>query len=131
MTQAPPAAPSSMPPAKQGNGLAVAGMVLGIIALGLFCFWFVSIPCAIVGLILSLLGNKKAKETGAGAGMAKAGMILGIIAIALAVLIVIAAAVGIHMFGPKIQEELQKKAREATQQATQPTAMLWLQSLLV
>jgi amino acid transporter len=84
MTEAPSAPVSAG--AKKGNGLAVAGMILGIVALGLFCIIYVSVPCAIVGLILSILGSKKAKETGSGKGMAKAGMILAIIALALTLL---------------------------------------------
>ena len=95
MTQAPPVAPMQPAPGapKQGNGMAVAGMVLGIVACALFCVWYLSIPSAIVGLILSVLGGKRAKETGTGAGMAKAGMILSIIAIAAAILIIILAIV--------------------------------------
>ena len=77
--------------------MAVAGMVLGIISLALFCIWYVSFPCAITGLILSMVGLGKSKQTGAGAGMAKAGLILSIIALSLALLIIILLLVGIAM----------------------------------
>jgi uncharacterized membrane protein len=121
MTQVPqmqPAAP------KQGNGLAVAGMILGIIALALFCIWWLSIPSAIVGLILSILGSKKARETGVGAGMAKAGTIMSIIAIGLAILIVILAVVGISLMGNKLQE-MQREVEQHKQQT-----MLLIESFL-
>src|ERR1700722_10486647 len=35
--------------APKPSGLAVASMVLGIISLVLFCVWYLSIPCAIIG----------------------------------------------------------------------------------
>jgi hypothetical protein len=33
--------------AQKGNGMAVAGMVLGIVSLVLLCVWYVSILCAV------------------------------------------------------------------------------------
>lgn len=55
------------PPESPGFG--VASMVLGIISLCLSCCaYFISIPCAIVGIILGLIGLKKQ----AGRGMATA-----------------------------------------------------------
>ena len=46
------------PPESPGFG--VASMVLGIISLCLSCCaYFISIPCAIVGIILGLIGLKK------------------------------------------------------------------------
>ena len=64
-------------------------MVLGIVSLVIFCAWPLSIPCAIVGLILGLIAGGKAKrgERG-GRGMAKAGVITSTIAIVLAVLFI-------------------------------------------
>ena len=90
-----PVAPQPTGP-PQGNGLAVAGMVLGIIGLGLFCLWPVAIPCAIVGLILSVLGKKKSKITGTGGGMATTGLVLSIIALALDILFMILALSGAY-----------------------------------
>jgi len=100
MTQAPPEAPQApqppMGPAPNpGKGLGIAGMILGIVALVLFCIWYVAIPCAIVGLILSLIGKKKSKEANAPTGMATAGLILSVIALAFDLLIAILAIVGI------------------------------------
>lgn len=102
MTQA-PQAPEGAPAEKKGNGLAIAGMVLGIVAIALFCIWYIGLPCAVVGLILSVLGLKKAKATGAGTGMAKAGLILCIIALALDIIgaIFLAAAVTALVTGAK------------------------------
>lgn len=58
------------PPESPGFG--VASMVLGIISLCLSCCaYFISIPCAIVGIILGLIGLKKQ----AGRGMATAGLV--------------------------------------------------------
>ena len=62
------------PPESPGFG--VASMVLGIISLCLSCCaYFISIPCAIVGIILGLIGLKKQ----AGLGMETAGLVCSII----------------------------------------------------
>lgn len=55
-------------------GLNVAALVLGIVSLVLWCFWFISIPCAILALIFGIIGIKKE-----GKGMAIAGIITGVI----------------------------------------------------
>ena len=79
-------------------------MILGIAALALICIWWISIPAAIVGLVLSNLGGKQAKETGVGKGMAKAGLIMSVIALALAVLLVILGMIGIAIFRSQIEQ---------------------------
>ena len=112
MTEAPqpPEAPAPAPPAAAqggGNGLAIAGMILGIVGLVGLCLWYIGLPCAIVGLILSIQGKKKAKVTGTGAGMATTGVVISCVAIGLTVLLLILAAVGIAFFGSKI-DEIQK-----------------------
>ncbi|MBR2743695.1 MAG: DUF4190 domain-containing protein [Clostridia bacterium] len=73
------------------NGVAVAGMVLGIVGL-VFCFtgWF-AIICTILGLVLSIVGMKKAKETGAGKGMAIAGIVCSVIGLVISAIILIIA----------------------------------------
>ncbi len=62
-----------------GSGLAIASMVLGIVALVMACcFWFISVPCAVVGVILgavSLAGQKPGK------GMAIAGVVCSIVSL--------------------------------------------------
>ncbi len=123
-TPQPPVQAPQMPQQKQSNGLAVAGMVLGIIGLVGLCIWWLGLPCAIVGLILSILGKKKAEVTGTGAGMAKAGMICSIIAICLAVVGIILVFVGFSMFGSKIAEEMER------QQQMREQSMLLIRSFL-
>ena len=67
------------------KGKAVAGLVLGIVALCLA--WgvtsFAALPCAIVGLVLSVSGGKALKAAGQPSGIATAGLVLGIIAVVL------------------------------------------------
>lgn len=67
-----------------GKGMGIASLVLGIISLVLFCVWYISIPCAVVGIILGVLQNKKNKI-----GMATAGIVCSIIALVLLVIAVI------------------------------------------
>ncbi|MBR2476747.1 MAG: zinc-ribbon domain-containing protein [Clostridia bacterium] len=74
-------APTELP----GKGLGIAGMVLGIIAVVLFCLWYISIPCGIAGIILSCVASGKAKEVGMSNGMAKAGVVCSAIALGIAV----------------------------------------------
>ena len=110
MTQAPeaPQPPAGPPAEKPGKGMALAGMILGIIAVALFCIWYIGLPCAVVGLILSILARNKAKVTGVGAGMAKTGLILCIIALALNIIgaIFLAALVTAMITGAKEASEL-------------------------
>lgn len=76
------------------KGMSIASLVLGIISLVLFCYIYVSIPCAILAIIFGVLGKKKG-----GAGMAKAGLVLGIIALAIAVLCWVLAIAGVAALG--------------------------------
>ncbi len=69
---------------KNSVGLSVASMVLGICSLVLgCCFWYVSIPCAIVGVILG--GASLSKKKG-GKGMAVAGVVTSIIGLVPAII---------------------------------------------
>lgn len=74
---------------QQGKGMAIASMVLGIVALVIFCIWYISVPCAIVGLVLGILHNNKGQKS----GMATAGIACSIISLALLVTIVIYAVI--------------------------------------
>lgn len=68
---------------KKSIGFAIASMVLGIVAI-LFscCTTLISIPCAIVGVILGGVAmDKIAKGTGRGKGMAIAGIVTGIVSL--------------------------------------------------
>ena len=77
-------------PASSGKGMAIASMVLGIVSIPGICFWIVGLPCAIVGLILGILYNKKNEHS----PMATAGIVCSIITIALLVLVLILYIVG-------------------------------------
>ena len=69
-------------PEKDRKGFAIASMVLGIIALVLFCIVYISIPCAILALIFGILSVKSSKR-----GMAIAGITTGAIGFILTVLL--------------------------------------------
>lgn len=70
-----------------GKGLSIAGLVLGIIATVLAWFYLVNIAalvCGIVGIILAVMGKKKAVAAGAPTGIGTAGLVLSIIGTCLA-----------------------------------------------
>ena len=70
-----------------GKGMGIAGMVLGIIALVFGCCTeFISIPCAVIGLILSAVAMSKAKKAGMKNGCAVAGIVCCSISLALAII---------------------------------------------
>jgi hypothetical protein len=86
----------------QSNGMAIAGMTLGISSLVvLFCLWPVSIPCAATGLILSIIGLNKTKRGSKGKGMALAGLILSIFTLCLIIVLIL---VGVAMFAGMMRE---------------------------
>lgn len=68
--------PNSQAPATNPKkGMAIASLVLGIVSIVLgACFWYISAPGAIVGLILGIMSNKAQKK-----GLATAGIVLCII----------------------------------------------------
>lgn len=71
----------------QGSGMAVAGLVLGIISI-VFCWIpFVDLLIGIIGLVLSLLGRRSLSRR----GIAIAGLVCSIIGLVLTVIITIAA----------------------------------------
>lgn len=76
------------PPAPvPGKGMGVAGMVLGIISLVLCCGWYIAAPCALIGLILSIVSINTTKKYGASNGCAIAGIICCSIGLLMAVLL--------------------------------------------
>ena len=86
------------------KGMSIAALVLGIVSLVLFCYTYVSLPCAILAIIFGIVGKKKG-----GKGMAKAGLIMGIIALALVVLFWVLALAGfaaLGSFAGELGEEL-------------------------
>lgn len=90
----PPAPPGYgyAPPQQQGNGLAIAGMVCGIISL-LF-LWIILGPLAI---IFGSVGLARANRGAPHRGMAIAGIVLGVVAI-VGYIILIAVLVNDHSF---------------------------------
>ncbi len=94
-------APHAAPPYQQqaGNGLAVAGLVLGILGLALCWLPFIGWLCAIVGIILGAVGMSRAKKIGGkGKGMAVAGLICGILGLAIGVLLFVLATMAVNSF---------------------------------
>lgn len=67
------------------KGKAIAGLVLGIVAivLGILggIFSLIALPAAIVGLVLSVSGGKALKAANMPKGIATAGLVIGIIAV--------------------------------------------------
>ena len=66
--------------------MSVASLVLGICSL---VIPYVGVATAIVGIILGIMGKKKAMEVGAPSGMATAGIVVSIIGLAGAIMTVI------------------------------------------
>ncbi len=78
-------APSS-PSGSPNNGMAIAGMVLGICAvIFVFILWFLGIIMATVGLVLSIVARKQSPSS-----MATAGFVLNIVALAICVVVIMA-----------------------------------------
>ena len=91
-------------PAVPGKGLGITGMILGIVSLVLFCFLYISIPCAIVGAILSGVALKKAKDAGMKNGMAVAGLVCSLIALGICVVYWVLAAAALAEIGFALNE---------------------------
>ncbi len=69
---------------KDKKGFCIASMVLGIVALVLFCLWYISIPCAILAIIFGVLGIKSTKK-----GMAIAGLVTGSVGLVISFAIIV------------------------------------------
>ncbi len=76
---------------RQGNGLAVAGLVLGILAIVLCWVPVIDQIVAILGIIFGAIGIGTANRVGKGKGMAVTGLITGIIGLLLGVVLILAA----------------------------------------
>ncbi|MCL1945500.1 MAG: hypothetical protein FWF56_06870 [Firmicutes bacterium] len=87
---------------QQENGFAIAGMVVGIIAICVCGGYFVNditsvivaAVASIVGLVLSYIGLKNSTQTGIGKNQAKTGLILSIIAVLVVISLIIVVATG-------------------------------------
>ena len=123
-TPQPPAeaAPAQAAGQPKGNGLAMGGMILGIISLALVWMWclpFIPIIIGVVGLILSILGKKKAAQlNGLGAGKAKVGLICSILGIAAPIVIWILV---LAFAAPATDKALQDFQKAMEQYSNQPT----------
>ena len=62
----------------QKSGKGVAALVLGILSIVFALFWYISLPCGILAIILGSIASKKT-----GSKLGKSGLILGIIGLAL------------------------------------------------
>ena len=82
-------------PVLPGKGAGIAGMILGIASLVFMCYFYISLPCAIVGLILSISSKSKAKKAGMKNGFSVAGIITSAIGLGIAVLYIVLAIIGL------------------------------------
>ena len=74
-----------MSQSQPGDGLAVAGLVFGIISMFTWLLWFLGLPFSIVGIILSALGRRSARRR----TMATVGLVLSIISLVLAIVLTV------------------------------------------
>jgi len=72
------------PEQRSARNMGIAGMVLGIVALVFCWFFFLSLPCGIVGLVLSIIAIKKGEK-----GMAIAGLVCSALALLVCVIIIL------------------------------------------
>ncbi len=86
-----PVANNSFP----GKGMGIASMVLGIVALVLFCIFYISIPCGIVGLVLGALAYKKARAVGVKSNIITAGIVCSCVALGIEIIYLGLAMIGI------------------------------------
>lgn len=102
-----PEQPHQSPVPMPSKGLAITSLILGIIALLLVLIWFISVPTAIVALVLGIVYLVKRKGIKGGKGMAIAGIVLG--AVALLVGLLMTALLFISM--PNLQSSSRDTAR--------------------
>lgn len=80
-----------VPPAP-GNGISIASLVLGIIAIPMTCVYGLGIILAILAVIFGHVGHSQSKaQTGQANGMATAGLVCGYISLGIVVLVFIIA----------------------------------------
>lgn len=93
----PPNGYNPQPPKQPVSGCSVTAMILGIVALlTSCCFYYISIPCAIVGCILAAVGIKSGKG---GKGMGIAGLVMTIISLVPALIVIATGAALLEAFG--------------------------------
>ena len=85
-----PVQPVIEPAAGGSKGMAITAMILGIASLVFMCFWFISLPLAVAGLILGIIAVNKRSG-----GMAKAGMIMSIVGLVISIIMLILTIAGV------------------------------------
>ena len=86
-------------PTYPGRGMAIAGMVLGIVAWGIAILTFglgsgVSFVLSVIGLPLSVVGFRESNRVGGPTGVSIAGIALNAVGLALAVLLFLVILIG-------------------------------------
>lgn len=94
--------PYGQPQKQEGQGMAIAGMVLGIISLVCCCTGYIALVLGIVGFVLSLIVLIQKKP---GKGMAIAGIICSAVAV---ISIVVLMAIGRSVSTEELQRMLQE-----------------------
>lgn len=117
-----PQGPQTQQP--QGNGLAVAGMVLGIITLLLCWVPFLNWILALLAIVFGAVGIGRAAKVGRGKGMAITGIVCGAVGAILGVVILVLAVRGVKKFAHDIQgmegkQELNRMGKMAKLYATE------------
>ena len=79
-----------------GSGLAIAGLILGIIGVVSFFVFYISVPVSIIGIVLSALGRRSASRH----TMAIWGLVLSIIGLLLAVGFILFFVLSIALYHP-------------------------------
>jgi len=109
----PPSPPSYFPPVEvhhqvpppKGNGMAVAAMVLGILAVVLCWVMLVNFILGVLGIIFGALGIARANKIGGtGKGMALAGLITGIFGILAGIVVVVFVLRAVEEFGGHLKK---------------------------
>ena len=121
--QAPPAQPQSYAPpgghvahggGGEGNGVAIAALVVGLLAI-LGAFLTAGVLGIILGIVAIILGVQGRRKVASGRthqhrGLATGGLVTGIIGLLLGLLFVILIAVGVSLLSnsPELQQEIEK-----------------------
>jgi lysylphosphatidylglycerol synthetase-like protein (DUF2156 family) len=134
MTQMPPPTGPvayGAPNPSQSTGLAVGSVICGVISVILslfsFCLWFLSLPLAIVAIVLAVIARGKiARGEAGGEGLAKAGLITGVIGLILSIMIPVILGLFFRTAGEKFRQQLEKEQQRIEQQqrsgaTTQPS----------
>ena len=91
--------PSYFRPQSHGDGISIASMVCGIVALVLFCFLPLSVPLALLAIVLAIVEMANARSEGRSRnGMAIAGLVCGILPLAFWLTVFMAAATDNNWF---------------------------------